>query len=197
MHWGRVLLALFRPSARLLQSIRQMAELGLASCLWITPLQLAACAYVGNAAIHCDLFTCSREGIHDQINAVTITLALLILSLSVADWHVPRWLQHHQLLCRLLTAMCMHTLRMDCRCTMMAFLLPTFGRAERTNPRANPAPHSPTRPHTHPSVGPSASYVRKSELLASTGNTKWLKVYYVAQIQYDGTWTGRTSRPQL
>ena len=128
MHWGRVLLALFRPSARLLQSIRQMAELGLASCLWITPLQLAACAYVGNAAIHCDLFTCSREGIHDQINAVTITLALLILSLSVADWHVPRWLQHHQLLCRLLTAMCMHTLRMDCRCTIMAFLVPTFGK---------------------------------------------------------------------
>ena len=174
MHWGRVLLALFRPSARLLQSIRQMAELGRArllqsirqmaelgraSCLWITPLELAACAYVGNAAIHWDLFTCSREAIHYQINAVTITLALLILSLSVADWHVPRWLQHHQLLCRLLTAMCMHTLRMDCRCTIMAFLLPTFGRAQRTNSRANPAPHSPTRPRTHPSVGPKSSNV--------------------------------------
>ena len=213
VHWGRVLLALFRPSARLLQSIRQMVELSMASCAirlctltWLTPLELAACAHVVNAAMHWDLFTCSRESIHHQINAATepsaqeiatITLALLILSLSVADWHVPRWLQHHQLLCQLLTAMCMHTLRMDCRCTMMAFLLPTFGRAERTNPRANPAPHSPTRPHTHPSVGPSASYVRKSELLASTGNTKWLKVYYVAQIQYDGTWTGRTSRPQL
>ena len=168
MHWGRVLLALFRPSARLLQSIRQMAELGRASCLWITPLELAACAYVGNAAIHWDLFTCSRESIHHQINAATepsaqeiatITLALLILSLSVADWHVPRWLQHHQLLCRLLTAMCMHTLRMDCRCTIMAFLLPTFGRAQRTNSRANPAPHSPTRPRTHPSVGPKSSNV--------------------------------------
>ena len=159
MHWGRVLLALFRPSARLLQSIRQMAELGRASCLWITPLELEACAYVGNAAIHWDLFTCSHESIHYQINAVTITLALLILSLSVADWHVPRWLQHHQLLCRLLTAMCMHTLRMDCRCTMMAFLLPTFGRAQRTNSRANPAPHSPTRPRTYPPVGPKSSNV--------------------------------------
>ena len=156
MHWGRVLLVFI---ARLLQSIRQMVELSMASCAirlcaltWLTPLELAACAHVVNAAMHWDLFTCSRESIHHQINAATepsapeiatITLALLILSLSVADWHVPRWLQHHQLLCQLLTAMCMHTLRSDCWCTIMAFLLPTFGRAQRTNPRANPAPHSP------------------------------------------------------
>ena len=123
MRWGRVLLALFRPSARLLQSIRQMVELSMASCAirlctltWLTPLELAACAHVVNAAMHWDLFTCSRESIHHQINAATepsaqeiatITLALLILSLSGADWHVPRWLQHHQLLCQLLTAMCL------------------------------------------------------------------------------------------
>ena len=122
--------------ARLLQSIRQMVELSMASCAirlctltWLTPLELAACAHVVNAAMHWDFFTCSRESIHHQINAATepsaqeietITLALLILSLSVADWHVPRWLQHHQLLCQLLTAMCMHTLRLDCWCTIIA-----------------------------------------------------------------------------
>ena len=109
----------------------------LCTLTWLTPLELAACAHVVNAAMHWDLFTCSRESIHHKINAATepsaqeiatITLALLILSLSVADWHVPRWLQHHQLLCQLLTAMCMHTLRSDCWCTIMAFLLPTFGK---------------------------------------------------------------------
>ena len=141
MLWGRLLLALFRPSARLLQSIRQMVELSrLCTLTWLTPLELAACARVVNAAMHWGLFTCSRESIDHQINAATepsaqeiatITLALLILSLSGADWHVPRWLQHHQHLCQLLTAMCMHTLRLDCWCTIMAFLLPTFGKRPR------------------------------------------------------------------
>ena len=56
----------------------------------------------------------------------TTALALLILALSVTDWHVPRWLPRHQLLCKILTAVCMHTLRMDYACTTMAFLLPTF-----------------------------------------------------------------------
>ena len=58
----------------------------------------------------------------------TAALALLILTLSATDWHVPRWLPRHQLLCKMLTAMCMHTLRTDYACTTMAFLLPTFGK---------------------------------------------------------------------
>ena len=62
------------------------------------------------------------------LEIATTALALLILALLVTDWHVPRWLPRHQLLCKLLTAVCMHMLRMDYACTTMAFLLPTFGK---------------------------------------------------------------------
>ena len=106
MHWGRVLLAL----ARLLQSIRHMVELSMASLAMIpyTPLELAACAHVTNACMHWDLFTYFCESNHCWISAMTepsvqviatTALALVILSLSAIDWHVPRWLPRHELLC--------------------------------------------------------------------------------------------------
>ena len=54
--------------------------------------------------------------------------ALLILSLSIMDCHVPHWMHSQQLLCRTVTAMFMHSLRKDISCTALAFLLPTFGK---------------------------------------------------------------------
>ena len=105
-----------------------------------TPLELAACAHATKACIHWDLFTYFCESNHCWISAVTepsaqeiatTALALVILSLSAIDWHVPRWLPRHQLLCQILTAMCMQTLRMDCAYTTIAFLLPTFGKRPR------------------------------------------------------------------
>ena len=164
MHWGRALLALFRPSARLLQSIwrhcyvtvflpldrllqsigqmvRYYAKIAMKLIIvssamlrdmltWFTPLELAACLHLANAY---DL----GVGNHCRVSAVnapsaqeiaTIALALLILSLSIIDWHVPRGVRSQQLLCRILTAMSMQALRMDLACTAMAFLLPTFGK---------------------------------------------------------------------
>ena len=97
---------------------------------WFTPLELAACLHLANAY---DL----GVGNHCRVSAVnapsaqeiaTIALALLILSLSIIDWHVPRGVRSQQLICRILTAMSMQALRMDLACAAMAFLLPTFGK---------------------------------------------------------------------
>ena len=104
---------------------------------WSTSLELAACLHLANAYMHRDLCAYYHEANHCRVSAVnamsvqeiaTIALALLILSLSIIDWHVPRWVRGQQLLCRILTAMSMQTLRMDLACTAMAFLLPTFGK---------------------------------------------------------------------
>ena len=227
MHWGRALLALFRPSARLLQSIwrhcyvtvflrldrllqsigqmvRYYAKIAMKLIIvssamlrdmltWFTPLELAACLHLANAY---DL----GVGNHCRVSAVnapsaqeiaTIALALLILTLSIIDWHVPREVPSQQFLCRILTAMSTQALGMNLACTIMAFLLPTFGRAQRTNPRANPAPHSPAHAPTHPWAQNRrmslrcASVFRKSEILACTGNAKCPKESYVPQILYD------------
>ena len=105
-----------------------------------TPLELAACAHVTNACMQWDFFTYAYESNHCWVSAVTepsaqeiatTALALGILSLSAIDWHVPRWLPRHQLLCQILTAMCMQLLRMDSAYTTLAFLLPTFGKRPR------------------------------------------------------------------
>ena len=152
MHWGRALLALFRPSARLLQSIAQMvlyyakiamkliimsSALQRDMLILCTPLELAACFHLVEAYMHRDLYTYHCESDHCRVSAVsapsaqkiaTIALALLILSLSIIDWHVPRCFRSHQLLCRILTAMSMQALRVELACTVIAFLLPTFGK---------------------------------------------------------------------
>ena len=149
---ARLLLTLFLPLAGLLQSIgqtrRYYAKIAMKLIMvsfavlrdtltWITPLEFAACLHVANAYMHRDLYTCYCESNHCRVSAVTgpsaqetapIALAVLILGLSLIDWHVPRWLRRHQLLCQSLTAMSMHALRMDCACTAVAFLLPTFGK---------------------------------------------------------------------
>ena len=105
-------------------------------CLAIvaTPLELAACFHLANTCMQrLDLLTR-----YDAANDVwmkeiaTTTLALLSLVLAVTDWHVPRWLPRHQLLCQIVSAAVMHTLRMDDRCTIMAFLVPTFGKRPQT-----------------------------------------------------------------
>ena len=104
------------------------------------------------------MLTCIKTFIHVIVKltiasapeTATAALALLVLTLSDTDWHVPRWLPRHQLLCKMLTAMCMHTLRTDYACTTMAFLLPTFGKRPQeeggtarkrtaTNPTMSPA----------------------------------------------------------
>ena len=197
MHWGRVLLALFRPSARLLQSIwrhcyvtvflpldRLLQSIGQMVLTWFTPLELAACLYLADAyslgvSNHCRVSAVNAPSAKE---IATIALALLILTLSIIDWHVPREVPCHHFLCRILTAMSTQALGMNLACTIMAFLLPTFGRAQRTNPRANPTPHSPAHAPTHPWAQNRrmslrcASFFRKSELLACTRNATCPKV---------------------
>ena len=195
MHWGRALLAVFLPLDRLLQSIGQMvryyAKIAMKLIIvssamlrdmltWFTPLELAACLHLANAY---DL----GVGNHCRVSAVnapsaqeiaTIALALLILSLSIIDWHVPRGVRSQQLLCRILTAMSMQALRMDLACTAMAFLLPTFGkrpqeeggtarkRTATMSPATEQTPGTPTdtkvtvpNSQSSPSMQPSSSAV--------------------------------------
>ena len=144
LHSVSLLRMSFLPFAGLLHSIPPLAELSMASMAmialtftWLTPLELAACAHLANAGMHWELFALVGKSHPCPISATTepsapeiatTAFALFILSLCVAGVHVPRWLPWHRLLCRLLTALCMHSLRMDGACTTMAFLLPTFGK---------------------------------------------------------------------
>ena len=137
--WRHCNLGLLCPLARLLQSIGQMVFFAMLrnTLTGSTPLELAACFHLANALMHRDLYAYDCESSNCRISAVTgpsaketaiIQLALLILCLSLMDWHVPRWVPCQQLQCRILTAMSMHALRMDCACTAIAFFLPTFGK---------------------------------------------------------------------
>ena len=127
---------------------------------WLTPLELAACAHLANTGMHWELFALVGESHPCPISAATepsaaematTAFALFILSLCVVGVHVPRWLPWHRLLCRLLTALCMHSLRMDGACATMAFLLPTFGRRlqeERGAARKRTTTMTPTSAQT-------------------------------------------------
>ena len=107
--------------------------------------------------MHRDLYTYHCESDHCRVSAViapsaqkiaTIALALLILSLSIIDWHVPRCFRSHQLLCRILTAMSMQALRVELACTVIAFLLPTFGKRSQDQGSTSRKRSTPTRPAT-------------------------------------------------
>ena len=131
------------PLDRLLRSISQMvryyAKIAMKLIIvsfamlrdmltWSTPLELAACLHLANAYMHRDLYTYCCESNHCRVCAVsapfaqeiaTIALALLVLSLSIIDWHGPPWGRSQLLLCRI---------RMDLACTAIAFVLPTLGK---------------------------------------------------------------------
>ena len=166
--WRHCYVTVFLRLDRLLQSIGQMVRYYAKTAMkliivfsamlrdmltWFTPLELAACLHLANAY---DL----GVGNHCRVSAVnapsaqeiaTIALALLILSLSIIDWHVPRGFRSQQLLCRILTAMSMQALRMDLACTAMAFLLPTFGKRpqeEGSTARKRTATMSPATEQT-------------------------------------------------
>ena len=153
---------------------------------WSTPLELAACLHLANAYMHRDLCAYYRESNHCRVSAVnalsvqeiaTIALALLILSLSITDWHVPRWVRCQQLLCRILTAMSMQTLRMDLACTAMAFLLPTFGKRPQDQGGTSRKRATATRPATEqtPGTPADAEATHCMILLAcSTTAAQWL-----------------------
>jgi len=126
--WRQCYLKAFLPGVRLLQSLSRTVQhyakiamkLGMVpfamlryTVTRITPLELAACLHLVKAYMHRDLYTYHCESDYYWVSAVsapsaqkiaTIALALLILSLCIIDWHVPRRFRRHQLLCRILTA---------------------------------------------------------------------------------------------
>ena len=168
----RCYLTVILPLGRVLQSIAQMvlyyAKIAMKLIIMFsallrdmlilcTPLELAACFHLVEAYMHRDLYTYHCESDHCRVSAVsapsaqkiaTIALALLILSLSIIDWHVPRCFRSHQLLCRILTAMSMQALRVELACTVIAFLLPTFGKRPQDQGSTSRKRSTPTRPAT-------------------------------------------------
>ena len=141
----RCFLTLFLSLSRLLQSIAEMvvyyANIGMKLLIMssalrrdmlilCTPLELAACFHLVEAFMHRDLYTYHCKSDPCWVSAVSApsaqkiastALALLILSLSIIDWHVPRCFRSHQLLCRILTAISMQALRVEPACTVIAF----------------------------------------------------------------------------
>ena len=92
-----------------------------------SPLEMCACIAVvdGSAAKHC----------------FQIALAVTSLCLAVCDWHVPRVISYHNLICRFLSAISMQALfpyspTLSC----LAFLYPTFGKRAQSTPTSTPEP---------------------------------------------------------
>ena len=168
----RCFLTVILPLGRLLQSIAQMvvyyakiamkliimsSALQRDMLILCTPLELAACFHLVEAYMHRDLYSYHCDSDSCRVSAVsapsaqkiaTIALALLIISLSIIDWHVPRCFRSHQLLCRILTAMSMQALRVELACTVIAFLLPTFGKRSQDQGNTSRKRSTPTRPAT-------------------------------------------------
>jgi len=136
----------------MLQSALELAQ-EVASA-WLSPLELAACLHLASFDIHLSLHNVHCEPDHCWCSALTgpslhemstIAIALLTLLLALLDWHVP------PVTCRILTAMCMHAIRMDSACTFMALLLPTFGKRaqdRRNSPRKRATTTSPATEQT-------------------------------------------------
>ncbi len=104
---------------------------------WFTPLELAACLHLARTPIHQDhcFLQCEQNGCwvsaspRPSIQDMSTTaIALFTLLLALMEWHVPRKIPWQQLTCRILTAICMHALRSETACVVMALLLPTFGK---------------------------------------------------------------------
>ena len=175
--WRQCYLKAFLPGVRLLQSLSRTVQhyakiamkLGMVPLAMlrdtvtrITPLELAACLHLVKAYMHRDLYTYHCESDYYWVSAVsapsaqkiaTIALALLILSLCIIDWHVPRRFRRHQLLCRILTAMFMQALRIELACTVIAFLLPSFGKRSQEQGSTSRKRSTPTRPATEQTPG--------------------------------------------
>jgi len=147
----------------MLQSALELAQ-EVASA-WLSPLELAACLHLASFDIHLSLHSVHCEPDYCWCSLSTepsfhemppIAMALISLLLALLDWHVP------PITCRILTAMCMHVLRMDSACTFVALLLPTFGkrpqdqrntsrkRATTTSPATEQTGDDATTPTTEP-----------------------------------------------
>lgn len=121
---------------------------------WLSPLELTACLHLASFDIHLSLHSFHCEPDHCWCSALTgpslheastIAIALFTLLLALLDWHVP------PVTCRILTAMCMHAIRVDSACTFMALLLPTFGKRaqdRRNSPRKRATTTSPATEQT-------------------------------------------------
>lgn len=175
--WPHCYLTVFLPLDRLLQCASQMVRHSAKIAMklitvsfamlrdmltWSTPLDLAACLHLVNAYMHRYLCTYHCESDHCRVSAVsapsaqeiaTIALALLVLSLAIVDWHVPRWVCSQQLLCRTLTGMSMHALRMDLACAALAFLLPTLETSQQDQGSTSRKRTTATRPATEQTQG--------------------------------------------
>ena len=111
--WRHCYLIVLLPFDRLLQSIGQMvryhARIAMKLIIvpfamlrdmltWFTPLELAACLHLANAydlgvGNNCRVSAVNAPSIQ---KIATIALALLVLSLSIIDWHVPRGARSQQ-----------------------------------------------------------------------------------------------------
>ena len=93
-----------------------------------TPLDLMAFlhladAYMDNAN---DTYDCKSTCCVVTITKImaSTALAIIIVTLSLLDWHVQQHLPYASLQCRMVSAILMHALQMDCAYTALAFLLP-------------------------------------------------------------------------
>ena len=90
-----------------------------------SPLEMCACIVVVD---------CS-----DAKNYMQIVLAVTSLFLAVCGWHVLRVILYDNLICRLLSAICMQALILDSpTLTCLALLYPTFGKRARSTPTSEP-----------------------------------------------------------
>ena len=102
-----------------------------------SPLEICACIAVVDGS--------EAKNTQQIINAVTILL------LASCDWHVPRVLSYHNLICRFLSACCMQALfPYSTTLSCLAILKPTFGK--RPHNTLTPTPESQVGASEHAST---------------------------------------------
>ena len=96
-----------------------------------SPLVMSACIVLVDASEH--------EG-----HTVQKVLAIVIVTLALCDWHVPLTVPHHDIVCRLLSSMCMRILfPSSIALVIWGFADPTFGRrAHTTSASSSHEPYS-------------------------------------------------------
>ena len=109
-----------------------------------SPLELGACITLVDMS--------------DAQNAIQIILAVTSLFLAARDWHVPQFISYHYILCRFLSAICMHALfPYSLTFTCLAFLYPTFGKRPQSIPTPVPESGVDASEHVSTSTGDNIS----------------------------------------
>ena len=144
---------------KVLQSTLQVLQLLMSMCTavlesMLSPLEMCACIVVVDVS---------------DSGSVQRCLAVTSLLLAVCGWHVPPFISYHNVICRLLSAICTQALLPHSPALIcLAFLYPTFGKRQSA-PTSAPESRVGALEHASPSAGDNISLDGVIAILRAAG----------------------------